>query len=602
MGEMNSCGASKSSQKIAESDFEAMAGLNRDGEELGSGLSCKRDKMQHLQSVLHSEGIDTHDPETSKMEENEDHMDIVGTQSSQVNDKNAAQNADTNKLSTFLVDHNISKPLDLNGEMFTDENSGYNDNVVSLGDDGNHSSDRKGKGPSEHKHMDLGASCWDANAEDGASSGNQDPYYAYRSHNHLGTRDTLDCGRITDETEEKDALRKWKEMKQNGFMSPSYGGIPAAPKQRGRKRKSDVLKQKIEQAKKEQIDRFTKIAAPSGLLNGLNPGIINHVRNSKQVHSIIQALVRSEKREICKQASEMRAGSRELCEKNIDQENTNLYKACGSLMSNEVASLSSRPESKLCGDKHLLYNRSFLLSSESRGGFRDLATEEGMFRGKPYLASASRINSNDNRLVLKPSSSTIVSESTSCLSNNKSANVRSGDTLSVKGATVASHWLHLIQQDIKGRLAALHRSKRRVQGVIITELPFLLSKEFSANQENDPYNIKDSAFGCSNKATAELHQAKWSKLFHQIDTELSDEEKQLEDWLNQVNTMLLHCDEGLQHVQWNALLEMQHLGALDNEFRTRATDPAKDLSVRAAAASIYSTCNFLSSRENVSCC
>uniref|UniRef100_A0A7C9D8X7 Uncharacterized protein n=1 Tax=Opuntia streptacantha TaxID=393608 RepID=A0A7C9D8X7_OPUST len=577
-----------------------MAGVNQAGEELGSDSSCKHDKLQHLQSVLHSEGIDTHYPEASKMEENEDHMDIIETQSSQVNDKNAAENADTNKLSTFLVDHSGSKSLDPNSEMFTDENSGYNDNVMSLGDDGNHSSDIKGKAPSKHKHTDFSTSRWDANTEDVASSANQDPCYGYRSRNHLKIRDTLDCGRITDEAEEKDALRKWKEMKQNGFMSPTYGGIPAAPKQRGRKRKSDVLKQKMEQAKKEQIDRFTKIAAPSGLLNGLNPGIINHVRNSKQVHSIIQALVMSEKRESCKQASEMRVVSRELRETSTDQENTNSYQARGSLISNEVASRSSMPASKLISENQL-YNRSFLLNAESRDGFRDLATEEGMFRGKTYLASASRTNSKGDRPAFKPSP-LIVSESTSCLSNNKSANVKGSDTLSVKGATVASQWLHLIQQDIKGRLAALHRSKKRVQAVVTTELPFLLSKEFSFNQENDRHNMNDLAFGCSNKASAELHEAKWSKLFHQMDTELSEEEKQLEDWLNQVNMMLFHCDEGLQHVQWNALFEMQHLGSLDNEFRTRAADPTRDLSVRAAAASIYSTCNFLSSRENVSCC
>ena len=33
-----------------------MAGVNQAGEELGSDSSCKHDKLQHLQSVLHSEG------------------------------------------------------------------------------------------------------------------------------------------------------------------------------------------------------------------------------------------------------------------------------------------------------------------------------------------------------------------------------------------------------------------------------------------------------------------------------------------------------------------------------------------------------------------
>ncbi|KAF6176462.1 hypothetical protein GIB67_011396 [Kingdonia uniflora] len=36
----------------------------------------------------------------------------------------------------------------------------------------------------------------------------------------------------------------------------------------------------MEIAKKEQVARFSKIAAPSGLLNGLNPGIINHLQLS----------------------------------------------------------------------------------------------------------------------------------------------------------------------------------------------------------------------------------------------------------------------------------------------------------------------------------
>ena len=60
----------------------------------------------------------------------------------------------------------------------------------------------------------------------------------------------------------------------------SHGGIPM-PKQSMRKINSDVIKKKMELAKREQVDRFTKIATPSGLLNGLNPGIINYVRNKK---------------------------------------------------------------------------------------------------------------------------------------------------------------------------------------------------------------------------------------------------------------------------------------------------------------------------------
>lgn len=95
-------------------------------------------------------------------------------------------------------------------------------------------------------------------------------------------------------------MRVWKEMKQNGFLSSSHGGVPVppVPKSRGRKKGNEsLIKKKIEIAKKEQVDRFAKVAAPSGLLNELNPGIINHVRNRKQVHSIIENLVRSARTE-----------------------------------------------------------------------------------------------------------------------------------------------------------------------------------------------------------------------------------------------------------------------------------------------------------------
>lgn len=97
---------------------------------------------------------------------------------------------------------------------------------------------------------------------------------------------------------EKDSMSIWKQMKQNGFLSSSHDGVsvPLIPKPRGRKRGNEsVIKKKIEIAKREQVDKFAKVAAPSGLLNGLNPGIINHVRNRKQVHSIIENLVRSTK-------------------------------------------------------------------------------------------------------------------------------------------------------------------------------------------------------------------------------------------------------------------------------------------------------------------
>lgn len=606
---MSSHGASESLMKIPQSDSKVAVGAKRQGEELeeDSQLSRKHFKMKDLQS----EGIDNHEVEMCKEEDSEEQMNIVETQSSQVLDKNAIENADarhieveTRKSSSISADHNVSMPLDLNTEVYTDENSGYTDAVLSLGDPNKYSSNAKGKARLERNHMSSGGNRLDLNAEDVASSANPDPLYTYKSQNNPKKRETSssESGKNTGHAEDKDALRKWKEMKKNGFMSSSngYGGIPPAapPKQRGRKSKSEVLKQKIEQGKKEQVDRFTKIAAPSGLLNGLNPGIINHVRNSKQVHSIIQALVRSEKRESRRQASEMVAGSGELGERNTEQENVNFSGAHASGLSYAVSSLSSMPESTLLCENRFSHKSSALFNPLDRSGCRDSGTEEKRACAKTSLLPHSKNYSEDDILELKLASSTKVSESTSCLSNEES----SVDTLSVKAATVASQWLQLLHQDIKGRLAALRRSKKRVRAVITTELPFLLSKQFPCNQENDPYVVKDSVSVHSNKATAELHQSQWSRLFDQMDSNLSEEEKQLECWLNQVSEMMLHCGDGLQHVQWNTIYEMQHMGIADNNLRPKINDQEKDLSVRAAAASIYATCNHLSSQENVSCC
>lgn len=55
----------------------------------------------------------------------------------------------------------------------------------------------------------------------------------------------------------------------------------------------------------------------------------------------------------------------------------------------------------------------------------------------------------------------------------------------------------------------------------------MLSKEFSYDQENDPYATKTSAAGFSQCATAEMHRARWSRLFDQMDKSLTEEERLL---------------------------------------------------------------------------
>ncbi|KAK7319014.1 hypothetical protein RJT34_03723 [Clitoria ternatea] len=415
----------------------------------------------------------------------------------------------------------------------------------------------------------------DLNAEDVTSSVNLEPVNLTKGHDHFKSKDVSECGSCVGPPEEEDPMRKWQLMKQNGFWSSSHGGIPK-PKQRGRKSKNEI-KKNMELAKREQVNKFTKIAAPSGLLNELNPGIINHVRNRKQVHSIIEALVKSEKQESSSAGSKQQAHQMNASEvSNRDREYVADVGKHQLTFDHEEGSLhrtvGSRQAGKVCESD---------TSNVERGG------------SLKSCVSRSIYVTEDDNLALKLSSETRASMSSTTMSNEESSNVTMVSSLSLKAATIASQWLELLHQDIKGRLTVLRRSRKKVRAVITTELPIILSKEFANNQDYDPCAIKVPG-GLSPSQLAELHQARWTALFDHMDEALSGEEKQLECWLNQVKEKQLLCDQGLQHVNWSTAFGLQQLGNSENNSRASASDSSeKELAVNAAAASIYSTCNFL---------
>lgn len=266
----------------------------------------------------------------------------------------------------------------------------------------------------------------DLNAEDVSSSLKKDLFLPYKNNKHLKPRDVSECGSSTGPLEENDPLRLWKEMKQNGFLSSSHGGIPM-PKQRGRKSKKDVLKKNMELAKREQVDKFTKIAAPSGLLNELNPGIINHVRNRKQVHSIIEALVKSEKLE------NGHGGKKETTHLKIAKEIgklKDLERTNDSGMQGLCFLHEDGPPNIFSGGRqikgHSTSINKYSLILEGKGGESDRTSVERL-SGKSG-ASQSTLVSGDDTLTLKLSSSTKMDENESPLSHEESASF-----LSVKG-------------------------------------------------------------------------------------------------------------------------------------------------------------------------
>ncbi|XVF81963.1 hypothetical protein PTKIN_Ptkin16aG0004700 [Pterospermum kingtungense] len=520
-----------------------LAGLKRcsdDFEEIHETISPKRIKMRDLAAVIHSEETNAHNFKSLERKESRQQLQFSEDGESQVTEVPLTFNFDASQVEctrgekVLAMVHPVSLPLDLNTEIRiginenSDNNPKCEENFDKLCSQESKCVTSKGFG------LDL-------NAEDVASSINHEPI-RHKYVKNLKPKDVSECASSIGPVEEKDSLRIWKEMKQNGFLSTSHGsismqngllsfshggisvqngllssshgGIPV-PKQRGRKSKNDVFKKKMEIAKKEQVDRFTKIAAPSGLLNGLNPGIINHVRNRKQVHSIIEALVKSEKLENLpsesKQASHVKSGTKNGdCKKdhgNMDDSGFHQLSCYHKDGPPITTSMSQKARGYL-----VPMHKPFSSISEDRSGVVD----------------SSRADLNcDDALELKLSSSTKASEIASSLPNDESENVTSASSLSVRAATVASQWLELLQQDIKGRLLALRRSKKKVRAVITTELPFLISKEFSPNQGSDPNITRNSADGFSPDATAEMHRARWSALFDQMDKALSEEEKQL---------------------------------------------------------------------------
>lgn len=417
----------------------------------------------------------------------------------------------------------------------------------------------------------------DLNAKVVSGSTNYNPFHSNRKGMAFSnTEDASECGSSCGSPpKENECLRVWNEMKQNGFLSSfngglssvknslvssSHGGIPPVPKKRGRKSKNDLLNENIELAKREQADRFAKIAAPSGLLNSLNPGIINHVRNRKQVHSIIESLVKSEKLE-----------RSQIATNHSNHINRKNHQVVDGSQANHPRALSWDKQFRGCTIPKLKSCYSVPYGKCEDGGPTMI---DQVIQEKLALRLSSSAKASDNA-------------KTSFLYEEDSADLSSASSLSLKAATVASQWLELLQQDIKGRLSALQRSKKRVQDVLETELLFLISKEFSSNQENDPSILQISADRISLNATADMHRTKWSALFDQMCKALSEEEKQLEGWAYQVKEIQLHCDHGLNHIQGSRL--------------GKGDVSEKELAVGAAAASIYSTYNFLLTKDNASC-
>ncbi|WVZ77991.1 hypothetical protein U9M48_025775 [Paspalum notatum var. saurae] len=403
----------------------------------------------------------------------------------------------------------------------------------------------------------------DLNTVGGSDAAELNPFFPYKKLGQSKVSDPSECGSTTGATEESESHRKWREMKENGFLSSSHGkAVMPRPHGRPPKRKRDDESRRSTSTQHGQANKIVKVAAPSGLLSGLNPGIINHVRNSKQVYSIIKAMVHSERLENENQpACTSRAGDRgkDVSERIHDQKYGGGFMKCHFMMKDNNAMF-----------QQALPATSQFLPQDNDNLKLQLSSAVTMASDRTCSTSADDLASNHDYMAL----------------------------LSVKAASVASQWLELLHQDIRGRLAALKRSRKRVRNALHTELPYLVSTEFSSNQENESSIANTSEAGCIDKAVSEAHVARWRSLFVQMDRTLQEEGKVLENRLKQVQEMQSNCDNGLKHMTCDASL----LGPMAELWKLKNPDISEsEWAVQAAAASIYSTCNMVMRTENVPC-
>ncbi|XP_059431208.1 uncharacterized protein LOC132164678 isoform X2 [Corylus avellana] len=294
--------------------------------------------------------------------------------------------------------------------------------------------------------------------------------------------------------EKRDAMMKlWQEMKQNGFLLPP--ACTPAPGKDAMKHRHDMASRKKKVAKiEQQVNRFTKVVAPSGLLEELNPGIINRLRNSKHVYSVIGALVRGEKLENTRSMQQSRF-KKKIRDNDLNERSNTL--SGGSQVSGYL----------------MCQSRPMHINSEHEGGVAcdlSVAVRKGEDHGDDKHEVRSWSFENTASENVKSDYETVSTENTS--SQEESAETAMDSPFDPK---------------------ALRCSRMRVQDVLQQELPFLISKEFSSIKKDDQF----SAVECPISIIACSHQVKWTALFGQMDEALQEEMNHLEIWLNQVEEM-----------------------------------------------------------------
>ncbi|XP_002967086.2 uncharacterized protein LOC9632323 [Selaginella moellendorffii] len=248
---------------------------------------------------------------------------------------------------------------------------------------------------------------------------------------------------------------------------------------------------------------------PSGVLGELKPGIIGRVHDSKYVHSAIGAVLKS--------GTLVRKRCREFADENRGVAKPTVV-ACKQVK-------RERPEANL---EEMLTFTEALESLENRAtNDSEVATSVEDFSCGTLEGSRSKTESWDVTI------DKLVDDE----QDDDHHSMTQSDAMIQKQSGPAAIWLKLVNQDIKGRISALKRSRRRVRTAIVAKddifMPADKSSFLDLSRHEDPAKAKRQY---------ELQMDKWKALFLTMDHALGAEAAQLDSQWKSLQELRCSCN------------------------------------------------------------
>ncbi|KAH7432549.1 hypothetical protein KP509_07G027500 [Ceratopteris richardii] len=295
---------------------------------------------------------------------------------------------------------------------------------------------------------------------------------------------------------------------------------------------------------KQSSNRYTQVCAPVGVLGKLNPGIITRLRDRKQVYAILENVIKgafmSGTKECLKLQGAKETGGDDgsfqcMRDRALDSAAQQRPPLELSLADQDTVTLTSKTELGMREELAVDVSPVVSANEDSASLTTRLPKKEESYSKGPN----EDMDNPRHASALVPEAVTLNSERSIGNRNqnrhhtaeNENKNIENDGPVAI--GNVASCWLELLRLDIKGRLSALRRSKRRVRGVITS-------------------GQLDTTHGEGIGTTKTDEMTKWRGFFLHMEQVLCLEGTRLESWLNQITEMQLsYCQISGQHIQGN---------------------------------------------------